>query len=161
MRSTIYLISLESGLGIARVALVPKKPLHKTMTQNKILITALVYLLVSPVLSVSAALNDLRTYAPVYAQQYKPAEKYPRNTIQGDFVRAAGSLSLGTAAVRWRHFLIRYGEIEVDSAIQPRLVSIAKYELMRVYYLLGNVRAADQILKGLDPLKLFGNLEDT
>lgn len=129
------------------------------MTHNKILITALVYLLVSPVLNISATSNDIRTYATVFAQHYKPTEKYPRNTLQGDFVWAARSSNLRTAALRWKHFLVKHSERELDGAIQPRLVSIAKYELMRVYYLLGNVRAADQILKELDPLKLLGNFE--
>lgn len=131
------------------------------MTHNKILMTTLVYLLVPPVLSISAASKDVRTYATVYAQQYKPTGKYPRNTLQGDFVWAARSSNLRTAAVRWKHFLSRHSERELDSAIQPRLVSIAKYELMRVYYLLGNVRAADQILKELDPLKLLSNLDES
>lgn len=140
---------------IAQVPVAQLNPLHTTMTHNKILITALAYLLVCPVLSISAASSSVRRYATVYAQQYKPTEKYPRNTLQGDFVWAAGSSNLRSAAVRWKNFLVRYGERELDSAIQPRLISIAKYELMRVYYLLGNVRGADQILKELDPLKLL------
>ncbi len=130
--------------------------LHTIMTHNKILINTLACLLVCPVLNVSATSNRVRRYSTVYAHQYKPTEKYPRNTLQGDFLRAAGSSSPRTAAVRWKNFLVRYGERELDSAIQPRLISIAKYELMRVYYLIGNIRAADRILKELDPLKLLG-----
>ncbi|MBA3356403.1 MAG: hypothetical protein H0U18_10825 [Pyrinomonadaceae bacterium] len=132
--------------------------LNTTMIHNKILITALACLLVCPVLSVSAASNRDRRYSTIYAQQYKPTEKYPRNTLQGDFLWAAGSSSLRTAAVHWKNFLVKYGERELDSAIQPQLISIAKYELMRVYFLLGNIRAADQILKELDPLKLLSAL---
>jgi len=141
---------------MAQIAVSPLNPLHTIMTHNKILINTLACLLVCPVLSVSATSNRVRRYSTVYAQQYKPTEKYPRNTLQGDFLWAAGSSSPRTAAVRWNNFLVRYGDRELDSAIQPRLISIAKYELMRVYYLLGNIRAADQILKELDPLKLLG-----
>ena len=68
---------------------------------------------------------------------------------------AADSPNLRTAAIRWRSFLLAYSEKELDSAIQARLISIAKYELMRIYYLLGDVRAGDKLLKELDPLKLF------
>ena len=70
---------------------------------------------------------------------------------------AAASPNLRTAAIRWRSFLLAYGERELDSAIQARLISIAKYELMRVYYLLGDRAAGDKLLKELDPLKLFNS----
>jgi hypothetical protein len=122
---------------------------------DKILIAALVLLLTCPVLPVSAASTSIHRYSPVYAHKYKPTEKYPRGSLQGDFVWAADSPNLRTAAVRWKSFLLAYGEKELDSAIQARLISIAKYELMRIYYLLGDLKAGDKLLKELDPLKLL------
>lgn len=68
---------------------------------------------------------------------------------------AADSPTLRIAAIRWRSFLLAYGEKELDSATQARLVSIAKYELMRIYYLVGELKAGDKLWKELDPLKLF------
>ena len=125
------------------------------MTNHRVLIISLTVLLVFPVLTVSAIPSRARKYSPVYAQQFKPTEKYARGTLQGDFIWAADSPSVRTARVRWKNFLRVYGERELDSAIQARLVRIAKYELMRIYYLLGDLKAADTLLRDIDPLKLF------
>ena len=121
----------------------------------RILIAAFVLLLAYPVLAKPVPPQANRRYVPVYAHKFKPAEKYPRHSLQGDFVWAVDSRDLRTAAIRWRSFLGTYGDKELDSAIQARLISIGKYELMRVYYLLGNVEAGDKLWKELDPLKLF------
>lgn len=121
---------------------------------HRILISALVLLLACQVLVVSAASTANRRYSPIYAHKFKPSEKYPRRSLQGDFVWAADSPNLQTAAVRWKSFLRAYGERELDSAIQARLISIAKYELMRIYYLLGDLETGDRLLRELDPLKL-------
>ncbi len=122
---------------------------------HRILIAAFVLLLACPVLSkpVSPAAN--RRYVPVYANKFRPTEKHPRRSLQGDFIWAADSRDLRTAAIRWRSFLGTYGDKELDSAIQSRLILIGKYELMRVYYLLGNVEAGDKLWKELDPLQLL------
>jgi hypothetical protein len=56
---------------------------------------------------------------------------------------------------RWRSFLVAYGERELDSATQARLISIAKYELMRIYYLPGDLKVRDKLLSELDPLQLI------
>lgn len=125
------------------------------MTINRILIIALTFVLVSLISTGPATASGTRKYSTVYAQQFKPTEKHARDTLQGDFIWAAKSPNIRTAAVRWKKFLLLYSEQELDSAIQARLVTIAKYELMRVYYLLGNSQAADKILKDIDPLKLF------
>ena len=124
------------------------------MMMHRTLITTLVLLLTCQVLAVSAASTSNRPYSPVYAHKIKPAEKHPRRSLQGDFVWAADSPNLRTAAVRWRSFLLAYGEKELDSGTQALLISIAKYELMRIYYLLGDIKAGDKLLKELDPLKL-------
>lgn len=125
------------------------------MTNHRVLIISLTILLVVPVLTLSATLSGSRKYSPVYAQEFKPTEKYARGTLQGDFIWAADSPSIRTAGLRWKKFLRTYGERELDSAIQARLVKISKYELMRVYYLLGDLKAADTLLRDIDPLGLI------
>jgi hypothetical protein len=122
---------------------------------HRILIAAFVLLLACPVLGKPVSPPANRRYVPVYAHKFKPTEKYPRRSLQGDFIWAADSRDLRTAAIRWRGFLGTYGEKELDSAMQARLISIGKYELMRVYYLLGNVEAGDKLWKELDPMKLL------
>ncbi|HEV8431707.1 MAG TPA: hypothetical protein VGQ41_27655 [Pyrinomonadaceae bacterium] len=122
---------------------------------HRILIAAFVLLLACPVLGKPVARPTNRRYLPIYAHKFKPAEKYARHSLQGDFVWAAESSTLRTATIRWRSFLLAYGERELDSATQARLISIAKYELMRIYYLVGDLEAGDKLWKELDPLKLF------
>lgn len=124
---------------------------------RRILTATLIALLCSQVFVVPAASTSKRRYSPVYAREFKPAEKYRRGSLQGDFVWAAGSTNLRTAAARWKSFLHTHGEKELDSAIEARLISIAKFELMRVYYLLGDVAAGDKLMRELDPLKLLDN----
>jgi hypothetical protein len=127
---------------------------------HRILIAAFVLLLTCPVLGKAAVPTSNPRYLPIYAHKFKPTEKHPRRSLQGDFVWAADSPNLRTAAVRWRSFLLAYGESELDSAIQARLISIAKYELMRIYYLLGDLKAGDRLLTELDPLKLFESVQN-
>ena len=122
---------------------------------HRILIAALVLFLAFPVLGKQVARPANRRYTPIYAHKFKPTEKHARNSLQGDFVWASDSPTLRTAAIRWRSFLVAYGERELDSATQARLISIAKYELMRIYYLVGDLKAGDKLLNELDPLKLF------
>ena len=122
---------------------------------HRILVAAFVLLLACPVLSKPVTRPANRRYLPIYAHKFKPAEKYARHSLQGDFVWAADSPSLRIAAIRWRSFLLAYGERELDDATQARLISIAKYELMRVYYLMGDLKAGDKLLMELDPLKLL------
>jgi len=121
----------------------------------RILIAAFVLLLACPVLAQPVSPPVNRRYVPVYAHKFRPTEKHPRRSLQGDFIWAADSRDLRTAAIRWRSFVATYGDQELDSAIQARLISIGKYELVRVYYLLGNVEAGDKLWKELDPLKLL------
>jgi hypothetical protein len=125
------------------------------LIRKDILIAAIVLLLLTCQLSTVSAASTTRRYTPIYAHKYKPTGKQPRRTLQGDFLWASNSPDLRTAAIRWKSFLQSYGERELDSAIQARLISIAKYELMRIYYLQGNSTAGDKLLRELDPLKLL------
>ncbi len=119
------------------------------------LIAAFVLLLACQVIAVSAASAPDRRYTTIYARELKPTGNYPRGSLQGDFVWAANSPDLRTAAIRWKSFLLKYGEMELDDGNQARLIRIAKYELMRIYYLRGDSKAGDKLLKELDPLRLF------
>lgn len=105
----------------------------------------------------SAGSTRPRKYSTVYAHEFKPSGKHARGTLQGDFVWAAASPNLQTARVRWKNFLHVYETRELDSAIEARLLTIAKYELMRIYYLLGNREEGDKLFKELDPLKLLAD----
>jgi hypothetical protein len=123
---------------------------------HRILIAAFVLLLACPVSGKPPVTQPAnRRYLPIYAQKFKPVEKHARRSLQGDFVWAADSPTLRIAAIRWRSFLLTYGEKELDSATQARLISIAKYELMRIYYLLGDLKAGDKLWTELDPLQLY------
>jgi hypothetical protein len=122
---------------------------------HRILIAAIVLLLTCQFPAASAASTFNRRYTTIYAHKFKPAGKHPRHSLQGDFVWAANSPDLRTAAIRWKSFLQNYGEKELDSGTQARLISIAKYELMRVYYLRGDEKAGDKLLQEVDPLKLL------
>jgi hypothetical protein len=121
---------------------------------QRVLIAAFVLLLACQIFGVSAAATPDRHYTTIYAHKFKPTGNHPRGSLQGDFVWAANSPDLRTAAIRWKSFLLKYSEMELDSAIQARLISIAKYELMRIHYLRRDSKAGDKLLKELDPLQL-------
>lgn len=122
---------------------------------QRVLIAAFVLLLACQVIAVSAASTPGHRYTTIYAHEFKRTGKHPRGSLQGDFVWAANSPDLRTAAIRWKSFLLKYSEMELDSGIQARLISIAKYELMRIYYLRGDSKAGDKLMKELDPLQLL------
>lgn|GEM_PF-2577702 len=106
--------------------------------------------------SVAPAAPRRRQYAPIFAPKYKPSEKYALKTLKGDFSWAAESPTLPVAAYRWRTFLARYAgpDRELEDGFDALRINVAKYELMRVYYLLGKAKEGDQLLEQLDPLKL-------
>ncbi len=106
--------------------------------------------------SSAAAAPKRRRYVPVYAASVKMTEQARRGTLKGDFSWAAASETVRAAADRWKIFLARHAgpNKEYEDGFDTLRVEVAKYELMRVYYLLGNVKAGDKLLSELDPLKL-------
>src|SRR3569832_212234 len=106
---------------------------------QRVLIAAFVLLLACQVFGVPAASIPERRYITIYAHKLKPAGKYPRGSLQGDFIWATNSPDLRTAAIRWKSFLQKYSEVELEDATQVHLIKTAKYELMRIYYLQGNL----------------------
>jgi hypothetical protein len=97
-----------------------------------------------------------RKYVPVYASKIKSATPLERGTLQGDFSWAAASTTLRAALARWRHFVRVYAapDYELGDGYEARLVTIGQYELMRVFYLLGNATEGDKLFKKIDPLDL-------
>jgi hypothetical protein len=105
---------------------------------------------------VSAAAQKRRRYVPAYAKTVKIQERTVRGTLKGDFLWAAASQTAHVASLRWKEFLRKYNspEREVGDGYEAQLIAVAQYELMRVYYLLGDAKAGDQLLLKLDPLQL-------
>ncbi|HEX7174535.1 MAG TPA: hypothetical protein VF240_04535 [Pyrinomonadaceae bacterium] len=108
------------------------------------------------------AATPSRAYTPVFARREAAAAGQKRGTLGDDFQWAAGADTLEEAAARWEDFLKTHapagaagaaGE-EYEDAFQANHVSSARYELMRVYYLLGRAGDGDRLLRELDPLSL-------
>jgi hypothetical protein len=110
---------------------------------------------------VSSAAQRRRTYVPAYASTVKISERTVRGTLKGDFLWAAASSTVRVAALRWKEFLRKHyppGR-EVGDGYEAQLITVAQYELMRVYYLLGDAKAGDKLLLKLDPLQLSSGEE--
>lgn len=93
-------------------------------------------------------------YTPVFAVPATPASG-ARGTMQGDYDFAASSKSLREAAQRWDEFLTRHvpANGEYNDAFHKQHVDAARYELMRISYLLGDRDKGDRLLKELDPFQ--------
>jgi hypothetical protein len=93
-------------------------------------------------------------YKPVFAA---PTAGTPQaGTVRGDYDNAAHARNLREAASRWEQFLEKHRPAsgEYEDAFQKMLIDSATYELIRVYYLLGERDKGDDLLKQLDPLQL-------
>jgi hypothetical protein len=104
-----------------------------------------------------AAGSRSRKYSPVYAPTIKASERQDLNTLNGSFAWAAQSSTLQTAVYRWKKFLEKYDrpEYEPGDNFEAQRIVVARYELMRVHYLLGDIMAGDRLMIKLDPLDLF------
>lgn len=94
------------------------------------------------------------SYRPLLASGSDSSNRSPRGTLKGDFEWAADSASLEQAVYRWEQFLKDHEPLggEYEDGFQKLHIDAAKLELMRVYYLLGQIDAGDRILKQIDPL---------
>ena len=92
-------------------------------------------------------------YKSVYGSR-SGASHEARGTIRGDFQWAAGAPTVRDAALRWEEFLKVHNPpgAEFEDNLHALYVQAAKYELMRVYYLLGRRDDADALLRALDPV---------
>jgi hypothetical protein len=93
-------------------------------------------------------------YVPVFAKASNTAAQ--RGSLKGDFDWATRSSSLSEAASRWEEFVhVHYpADGEYEDEFEKNHVIAAQYELMRVYYLRGQVKKGDEILKKINPLGL-------
>jgi len=80
----------------------------------------------------------------------------------GGAVKIGGSSpTLQVAAERWSDFLARHDppDGEFEDGYHQHHVEAARYELLRVYYLLGRVEDGDRLMKKITPLKQFTDLD--
>lgn len=72
----------------------------------------------------------------------------------GDFYWACSARTLGDAEKRFLLYLENHGPLDdgdFEDSPHYRYYSYARHELLRVYYLLGRTKEADQVLRSLDP----------
>jgi hypothetical protein len=93
-------------------------------------------------------------YVPVLARPSANAAE--AGSLRADFDAAARSTTLEEAASRWQALIRDHSppDGEYEDEYQKNLVDTAKYELMRIDYLLGNRTEGDAVLEGLNPLQL-------
>jgi hypothetical protein len=77
----------------------------------------------------------------------------PKNSMASDF-ESAQTVGVDDAAKQWRNFLRKFEPPsgEFQDAFQQKRVRAAQFELMRLEYLRGNVKAGDQLLAKLQDL---------
>src|SRR5262245_1754324 len=116
-------------------------------------LTASVMLLAGCALAFACRAEPMRSTDEAYQPFYPLAGTLDaRGSLKGDYQWAASSPSRREALVRWREFLTKYRppNDEYEDAFQRNYVRAAQYELMRVEYLLGDVRAGDALLHDLE-----------
>ena len=121
------------------------------------MLTACRYLLAGSLLLAACAgpQADLRRarYEPVFATGAAD-ETAKRGTLKGDYDWARGATEAREAVTRWEQFLKAHSpsDGEYEDGFEKLHVEAAKYELMRVYYLVGERQKGDALLRELDPL---------
>ena len=102
------------------------------------------------------AATPTAAYVPLYGARPGTARE-PRGSIRGDFQWALDAATLSDAAQRWQEFVTRHSApgAEFEDAMHASYAQAARYELMRVTYLLGRRAEGDALLKELDPVGWF------
>jgi len=96
-------------------------------------------------------------YTPLFRKAAEAARAHPTGTIASAFAEAASANTLDDAARRWGAFLVRYPpDAETEDAVQKRYIDAARYELIRVLYLIGKMEQGDGLFEKADPLGLGG-----
>jgi hypothetical protein len=77
--------------------------------------------------------------------------------MRGNFQWASDAATLADAAQRWQEFLTKHSPpgAEFEDAMHASYAQAGRYELMRVYYLLGKRAEGDALMKELDPVGWF------
>ena len=114
--------------------------------RNNLVIAIIVSLL--SIQSVSAA-DKPRTYEPINPVNIKIHPHEKPGSIGGDYKRAVRSKTLPEAVKKWEEFLRNHDAEDFEDGFHANHVRLAKYELMRIYYIVGEVKKADAIIKKL------------
>jgi hypothetical protein len=118
-----------------------------------VLLAATLFVATSACASSREALRE--AYVPVFGDAVEAGKTHPPGTVAALFAQAGSATVLAEARANWEAFLNRYPPtMEFEDATQKRYVDAAIYELMRVYYLLGQRDDGDRLLKRVDPLQL-------
>ena len=91
-------------------------------------------------------------YTPLFAGT--GTEQEPEGTMAGDFTQACAATTVGEAATLWEAFLATHAseDVEMEDGFHWRRVEAARFELVRVYYLLGKIEEADALLTDLSSM---------
>ena len=95
-------------------------------------------------------------YLPVFAKAGPPTAQDDSGTLSGDFQWAAGAATLSEARDRWLEFLARHDPADgtYEDGFHAMRTATAKYELARIFYLIGDAESGDAYLRQADPLDL-------
>ena len=96
-----------------------------------------------------AVAQDTERYVPLSGPPCKIWPHERPGTLSGDFKRAKLSETPTVAQERWEAFLREHDPGEYEDGFHVRHVRAAKYELVRLYYLAGQVGPADRLLRDL------------
>ena len=104
----------------------------------------------------STSTTPATNYTPLYGVP-AGSEREPRGSIRGDFRWALDADTLADAAQRWQEFLTKHNPpgVEFEDGMHASYVHAARYELVRVNYLLGRREEGDALLRELDPVGWF------
>ena len=99
--------------------------------------------------ALAAPPQDAAKYTPLIRrpEQIGPAER--PGTVDGDFKRALLTQTRAEAQQRWRAFLRDHDPGEYEDGAHARRVRAAKFELARLYYLMGQIAEGDELLREL------------
>lgn len=95
-------------------------------------------------------------YIPLYASHADKDKTKLLDPRDGDWHWAGTARTLQEAASHWETYLQKhYSQSDLEDGVDFYRRETAVYELMRVYYLLGDQKKGDEILRSRDPLELL------
>jgi|GEM_PF-4813611 len=97
-------------------------------------------------LHLAVTVEQSKAYIPLYVGEVIIYPHEEPGSVSGDFKRALHSQSLSEAREKWEAFLKLHDSGEYEDAFHARHVRHAKFELMRVLYMLGETDQADKII---------------
>lgn len=94
-----------------------------------------------------SSVSKSEVYTSIHAEKVSLTQYDRPGTISGDYKRALLSKTLQEAKESWEAFLSAHNTGDFEDGFHLLHVKMAKYELMRVFYLLGDVEQADALLR--------------